>query len=253
MTAPSEKQFARVRIIRGTSISQDHQFGMRWPRCLAPSNYKDENYADDPDMPFEGVWNGRYWDLRAHGFGKFGERDSYGNGSIYVGPYEGVEIISNDVPEYRPAIVTHKLKHVGDLPWIPTEVLRLANEVKHQNYKVNTPTKFQKRELIADVGKPLMYQLGLLIKYRPDELDYVYFSCANGAEEHVDQLDPAKFRDTTFVIPVILPNGDNFITAEDEKMKVEIGGVYQFNHEKPHSMTVADNTGAVVIMVGVKK
>jgi hypothetical protein len=53
---------------------------------------------------------------------------------------------------------------------------------------------------------------------------------------------------------VILPPGRNIITAEDATADVELFHVYEFNHEKIHSMTVEDTTsGCVVIMVAIKK
>ena len=85
-------------------------------------------------------------------------------------------------------------------------------------------------------------------------LDFVYFSVCKGAEPHVDLLDPNVFEPRTFVIPVILPHGKSVITAEDESVEVELNYMYEFNHERTHSMQLEDNeSGCVVIMVAVKK
>lgn len=86
------------------------------------------------------------------------------------------------------------------------------------------------------------------------KLDFVYFSVCKGAEPHIDLLDKNKFEPTTFVVPIILPNGESIITAEDERIVVELNNIYEFNHEKIHSMVLEDTeSGCVVIMVAVLK
>jgi hypothetical protein len=99
-----------------------------------------------------------------------------------------------------------------------------------------------------------MESLSSLIGLPRDCLDFVYFSVCKGAESHTDKLNPQKFEDTTFVIPTILPRGRSIITAEDEEVDVKVGGVYQFDHTKVHSMRLEDTeSGCVVIMVAIKK
>jgi hypothetical protein len=137
----------------------------------------------------------------------------------------------------------------GDVS-IPSEVLNHAEPIKKENYKTNTPTKFQVRSLIG--GKELMSSLSSLIGVPRERLDFVYFSVCKGAEPHIDLLP--KFEDTTYVIPVILPQGKSIITAESDRKRVHIGGVYQFDHNKVHSMELEDTkSGCVVIMVAIKK
>ena len=86
------------------------------------------------------------------------------------------------------------------------------------------------------------------------KLDFVYFSVCKGAAPHIDLLDKNKFEPTTFVVPIILPNGESIITAEDERIVVELNNIYEFNHEKIHSMVLEDTeSGCVVIMVAVLK
>jgi hypothetical protein len=135
---------------------------------------------------------------------------------------------------------------------IPPEVIAYADSIKLENYKTNTPAKFQIRTVIA--GEMIIDGIAAQINIPSNKLDFVYFSVAKGAEPHTDLLHPDRFEDTTYVIPVILPNGKSIITAEDEQVEVELGGVYQFDHTKIHSMVLEDNTsGCVVIMVAVLK
>jgi hypothetical protein len=135
---------------------------------------------------------------------------------------------------------------------IPATVLEYSNTIRFENYKTNTPAKFQVRSLTG--ADELMATLASLIGDPKDHLDFVYFSVCQGAEPHTDKLNTKKFEDTTFIIPTILPTGRSIITAEDEEMEVEVGGVYQFDHTKVHSMRLEDTTsGCVVIMVAIKK
>ncbi len=83
----------------GASIFQDHHFG-RWPACCPPkSEYEGETYkyeAKDPYMEFDVTWTGHHWVCKADGYGMLntkGEPVEYGNGSIFVTPFDGVEIV----------------------------------------------------------------------------------------------------------------------------------------------------------------
>ena len=137
---------------------------------------------------------------------------------------------------------------------IPATVLEAAEPIKLLNYKTTTPTKFKKNILTEDIGGSLMRDLSRLVSIPHSKLDYVFFSVCKGAEPHVDALDPEKFTPTTFVIPVILPTGDSIISAGHSSIIVELGGVYEFNHEKKHSMYLEDTeSGCVVVMVALKK
>lgn len=135
---------------------------------------------------------------------------------------------------------------------IPAETIEYADKIKLENYKTNVPEKFQIRCLTGcdDLMKQLAEKIGL----PKNRLDFVYFSCCKGAEPHTDKLNPNKFEDTTYVIPVILPKGKSVIVATGKEMEVELGGIYQFDHTKVHSMHLEDTeSGCVVIMVGVLK
>lgn len=126
-----------------------------------------------------------------------------------------------------------------------------ADTIKFENYTVNTPAKFHVRD---DFDTMFKFHLASHLDIEYANLDFVYFSVCKGAEPHVDQLDPAIFTDKTFVIPVILPKGKSVITAEDEETVVKLDHIYEFNHEKVHSMILEDvESGCVVIMVAVKK
>jgi hypothetical protein len=143
------------------------------------------------------------------------------------------------------------LKYHGKVT-IPEAVIRHSNTIKFENYKTNTPTKFQIRSLVG--GEELMESLAKLIGLPKSCLDFVYFSVCKGAEPHTDKLNPKKFEDITYVIPTILPKGKSVITAVNEAIEVEVGGVYQFNHTEIHSMKLEDmESGCVVVMVAIKK
>lgn len=136
---------------------------------------------------------------------------------------------------------------------IPHQIIEAADTIKHLNYKTSTPAKFRKNILTEELAGEFLEEIAKLINVEKNRLDYVYFSVCNGAEPHTDILPPETFTSTTFVIPVILPKGHSVITAEDSYMTVELGGVYEFNHEKIHSMILEDKTsGCVVIMVAIK-
>ncbi len=135
---------------------------------------------------------------------------------------------------------------------IPQVVTDYSDTIKLENYKVNTPAKFQVRSLTG--GEEMMHGLSELVGVPKDRLAFVYFSAAHGAEPHTDQLNTKKFEDTTFVIPVILPKGRSVIYADGDEAEVRVGGVYEFDHTKTHSMTVEDTeSGCVMIMVAIRK
>jgi hypothetical protein len=137
---------------------------------------------------------------------------------------------------------------------INSNIIDYANSIKFENYKVNTPAKFQINSANKTICGDLMQQIGYLTGKSFDLLDFVFFSVCNGAEPHTDLLDPAVFEDTTYVIPVILPTGTSIITAEDVYVATQPGHVYEFDHTKLHSMVLEDtSSGCVVIMVAVKR
>lgn len=143
------------------------------------------------------------------------------------------------------------LQYHGEVP-IPAPVIEHSDKIKFENYKTNTPAKFQVRSLVG--GDELMEALSRVIGRPRDTLDFVYFSVCKGAEPHTDKLSPTRFEDITYVIPTILPKGRSVITAEDQEVEVRVGGVYEFNHTKVHSMKLEDtDSGCVVIMVAIKK
>jgi hypothetical protein len=124
---------------------------------------------------------------------------------------------------------------------IPASIIQHADSIKLDNYKTNTPKTFQKVAQVTQDGLLLMDELAKLVDVPADKLDYVYFSVCKGAVEHVDELPESKFTDTTFVIPVILPQGKSIITALDAEAEVSVGKVYEFDHTKRHSMILEDS------------
>jgi len=144
----------------------------------------------------------------------------------------------------------NKIINHGDI-CIPQSIVDNAECIKFENYKTNTPKKFQTHRASNDA---VLESVGKIAGVDKSKLDFVYFSVCKGAEPHIDLLDQAVFEPRTFVIPVILPDGDSQITAEDETAIVELNHVYEFNHEKIHSMELEDNeSGCVVLMIAVKK
>jgi len=142
-----------------------------------------------------------------------------------------------------------KIKYHGVLPHVPEAILEHANTIKLENYKTNTPTAFQKHQ---PDNIEFTKQLAKAIDYPPASIDWVYFSVCKGAKTHVDELGD-KFTDTTFVIPIIVPKGRSTITAEYESMSVRCRGIYEFNHNKEHSMELEDTeSGCVVIMAAIR-
>lgn len=136
---------------------------------------------------------------------------------------------------------------------VPQPIIDAANTIKFLNYKTSTPSKFRKNTLTEELAGDFLEEIAELINVAKHRLDYVYFSVCNGAEPHTDILPPETFTSTTFVIPVILPKGHSVITAEDSYMTADVGGVYEFDHEKIHSMILEDTTsGCVVIMIAIK-
>lgn len=135
---------------------------------------------------------------------------------------------------------------------IPKRVLEIAETIKMENYKTNTPAKFQKHYDLSSF-KAISDQIAYIADVHYSDIDWVFFSAAQGAEPHVDQLPEGKFTDTTYVVPIILPNGKSVITAEDESAEVKLNHVYEFDHTKVHSMTVEDTeSGCVVLMAAIK-
>lgn len=136
---------------------------------------------------------------------------------------------------------------------VPQAVVDAAHPIRMLNYKTTTPARFRKNTLTEDIAGPMMDELAAIAGVARERLDYVYFSAARGAEPHTDLLDPAVFTARTLVVPVILPAGRTVIEAQGAEAVAEIGGVYEFDHERTHSMSVEDEeSGCVVIMVAIK-
>lgn len=137
---------------------------------------------------------------------------------------------------------------------VPQSIVDAADRIKFENYKVNTIQKIRKHNDVTDDSLKMLAELGTIVNIDSNKFDMVYFSVCEGADPHVDLLDPDKFEDTTFIIPIILPSGDSIITAEEASVIVEVNEVYEFDHSKMHSMTLEDSkSGCVVVMVAVKK
>lgn len=145
------------------------------------------------------------------------------------------------------------IKYHGQIV-LPSGLLEAAEHIKFQNYKVTKIGKIQKQTPEGVDAEYVMRVLGSFVKRDHTLFDAVYFSACSGADRHIDMLDQEKFEDTTYVIPLILPEGDTIISAQGMSVIVEVGGVYEFDHTKEHEMTVEDDkSGCVVLMVAVRK
>lgn len=135
---------------------------------------------------------------------------------------------------------------------IPKSVLDVAESIKLDNYKTNHPKEFRKETVVTDDGLYLMAQLSSLTGVPVNKLDYVYFSACRGADEHVDLLDPEKFEDVTYIIPLVLPSGKSILHEDGYSTGIQVGGVYEINHTKPHSLDLEDTeSGCTLIMVAI--
>ena len=135
---------------------------------------------------------------------------------------------------------------------IPEEMLKFAETIKMENYKTNTPKEFQKHKLVSD---DFLKELSFIINVPVEKIDYVFFSAAQGAEPHIDMLDPDKFEEDTFSIPIILPNTKgNYMRVGDNYSSVKVGNIQHFNHQIEHELVLGDHSlGCVLIMAAVLK
>lgn len=144
--------------------------------------------------------------------------------------------------------------HIHGPVAIPSIIDAVADEIKGENYRVRTPARFIKHNLHDDAYTRVKDDIAGLLGVHQDLVDYVYFACARGAEEHTDQLDPAVFTHRTVIVPVLLPAGKTILHADGDRVVLKHGIAYEINHERPHSVTVEDAiSGCVVIMASVKR
>lgn len=92
------KNLIKTKIKRGALVGQERRY-FNWPGCIPPSkeydlpiNFKYETKF--PDAIFECEWNGEYWDCKRDGYGSLKYSESYGNGSIFVFDFNGIEFLS---------------------------------------------------------------------------------------------------------------------------------------------------------------
>lgn len=130
-------------------------------------------------------------------------------------------------------------------------MLRFANLIKGQNNKVNTPRKFQKmtgENMDDDAGITLMKQIMCEragIDYQ--KLDYTLFSCPNGSEPHIDDLDAKVYGEDTWVVPVLMESEATLYTKTDSNKLIR-GGIYKFNHTRLHWLNLEKPAPTVLIM-----
>lgn len=137
---------------------------------------------------------------------------------------------------------------------VPAELRAAAEQIKHQNYKTNTPKQFRVLPLHEQGCELLKAQIAAALSKPIDRIDFVYFSACKGAEPHTDLLDPAKYEPLTVTIPIILPKGLSLLVLHDMGLEVELEldhGI-AFNHEQTHELVLEDlESGCVVVMASV--
>ena len=137
---------------------------------------------------------------------------------------------------------------------VPTNIINHADTIKHENYKTNSPAKFQKHNQDTEDGLLINKQIADLANVNVEQVDWVYFSVCQGAEPHVDQLDPNIFRDDTFIIPIIVPTGRMVLECNKHRVDAKLNKVYHFDHTKIHSLELENKVdGCVVIMAAITK
>lgn len=88
----------KAKIKRGSFIGQDRSY-FNWPECFPHDSEYNRNAVDYrfetkfPDAVFECEWNGKYWECVRNGYGSLKASESYGNGSIFVFDYNGIEFL----------------------------------------------------------------------------------------------------------------------------------------------------------------
>lgn len=137
------------------------------------------------------------------------------------------------------------IKLVGEL-MVDFQTMCYAQSIREENYKVNTPSKYQKH---CGNDSFIINQLVEIINRDYSLINYVFFSCKEGAEPHTDKLNLSRFDEKTVVIPLILPNGKSRLLVEDETCELQHFLCYEFDHTKVHSLILDDTTsGCVLIM-----
>lgn len=142
------------------------------------------------------------------------------------------------------------IKIVGELV-VNGDTMELAQGIRQENYKVNTPSKYQKH-----LGKDpfISEQLSEMLGCRPERVDYVFFSSKEGAEPHVDKLSLSQYEEKTILIPLILPNGTSKLIVDGWTHELGYFLCYEFNHTQIHSLELEDkDSGCVLIMAAVLK
>jgi hypothetical protein len=142
------------------------------------------------------------------------------------------------------------IKVVGNII-VGAEVMGIAQSIREQNYKVNTPSKYHKH---TGNNHPVIYQLSGMFDCDFNKVDYVYFSSKEGAEPHTDQLSLSKYEEDTILIPLILPRGISTLEVGEWAVTLEPLLAYRFKHTDIHSLKLQDTeSGCVMIMAAVLK
>ena len=133
----------------------------------------------------------------------------------------------------------------------PQEVVNYAHTIVHQNFTLNTPREFQKH-----VGDDALFKrhLSIWMECEPSEIDYVFFSCPNGATPHRDELNLSEFEKYTFLMPIILPEGKVILKVNESALDIQylpLGVLIRFNHQHIHSLEL-ENPGKCVMIMAAK-
>lgn len=125
---------------------------------------------------------------------------------------------------------------------LTSNTLLTAQKIKNENHNILNPKKYTKYSFF-DVE--LFDKLSKLMN--TNNIDAVMFSSKIGAEEHTD-IHLKHLDIYTYIIPVILPKGNNLLKHSNGEVLLTIGDVIRINHQLPHSLTVENDTGCVLIM-----
>lgn len=126
---------------------------------------------------------------------------------------------------------------------IPDNIIDMAFQAMNENFNILNPTVYTKHKI---TDEKFLEHVREYVQ-SDTKMDIVLFSSKSGAEEHTDIH--LKHLDTfTYIIPVIVPEGDSFIVHSKGKDKLVYAEPIKINHQEPHSLSVSNDSGCVVLM-----
>lgn len=123
-----------------------------------------------------------------------------------------------------------------------SDLLNLAENIKNENHNILNPKKYNKTKII---DLDLFKELSPIME--TENIDAVMFSSKIGAEEHTD-IHLTHLDIYTYIVPVVLPEGKNILKHSEGEISLSVGDIVKINHQLPHSLSVENYTGCVLIM-----